>query len=220
MANLLIDFKLDAATTANPDGSLSTTFTGATVVPGPGATTIGDFHSALDLGAAGKAACNISSIVPNLKQFCIHVVFNARGPVNARQNLVESNMIPFAIYLTKGSTANNCNLVTSVKPKNHNWNGPDTLFKKVLAINKWYTASLVYDYDTAALFLDGELVSVHAFPNGNIDKLTGNSLFFGTWVDGARDHFAVKWQLFSYMTEYLRNLKIFWMNKGPMQNGI
>jgi hypothetical protein len=209
MANLLIDFKLDSATTANPDGSLSTSFTGATVVAGPGTTTIGDFPSALDLGAAGKAACNISTIVPNLKQFCIHVVFNAKGPVNARQNLIESNMIPFAIYLAKGSTANNCNLVTSVKPKNHNWNGPDTLFKKVLAINKWYTASLVYDYDTAALFLDGELVSVHAFPSGNIEKLTGNKLFFGTWVDGARDHFNGKmaaFQLYDGIPEELENL--------------
>ncbi len=192
MTKLLIDFTLDSTTVSNPDGSLSTAFTGSSVVTGPGETIIGTYPSALNLGTTGKASCNISSILPNLKQFCINIVFSANGPVNSRQNLVESDMLPFSIFLAKGSTVNNCNLVTSVKPKNHNWNGPDTLFKKVLTLNKWYTISLVYDFNTVALFIDGELLSVHAFPDGNIEKQAGNKLFFGTWVDGARDHFNGK----------------------------
>lgn len=208
MANLLIDYKLGSTTVSNPDGTLSTTFTGSAVVTGPGETIIGEYPNALDLGSTGKASCNIAPLIPNLTQFCINIVFNAAGPVNSRQNLVESNMLPFAIYLSKGSTINNCNLVTSVKPKNHGWNGPDTLFKKVLSLNKWYTVSLVYDFDTAALFIDGDLVSVHAFPDGTINKLTGNKLFFGTWVDGARNHFNGKlaaFQLYDGIPSELEN---------------
>jgi hypothetical protein len=207
MAKLLIDFQLGAASVSNPDGSFTTNFTGSAVVNGPGNTSIGNFPNALDLGLTGKAICNISSLVPNLKQFCINVLFNATGPVNARQNLVESNMLPFAIFLTKGSTANNFNLVTSVKPKNHNWVGPDTLFKNTLSINKWYTVSLVYDFDTAALFIDGKLISVHAFPQGNIDQQPGKQLFFGTWVDGSRDHFNGKLAAFQWYSEIPEELE-------------
>lgn len=207
MAKLLIDFQIGATSVSNPDGTISANFTGSTVVTGPGNTFIGNFPNALDLGTAGKAICNISSLVPNLKQFCINVVFNATGPVNARQNLVESNMLPFAIFLTKGSTANNFNLVTSVKPKNHNWVGPDTLFKKTLSINKWHTVSLAYDFDTAALFVDGELISVHAFPQGTIDQQSGKQLFFGTWVDGSRDHFNGKLAAFQWYSEIPEHLE-------------
>lgn len=207
MAKLLIDFQIGSAAVSNPDGTFSTNFTGTSVVPGPGNTPIGNFPNALDLGTAGKAICNITSLNPNLKQFCINIVFNASGPVTTRQNLVESNKLPFAIYLVKGSTANNFNLIASVKPKNHNWVGPDTQFKKVLSINKWHTVSFVYDFDTAALFVDNELISVHAFPSGTIEQLTGQQLFFGTWVNGIRDHFNGKLAAFQWYSEIPEHLE-------------
>ena len=204
----LIDFKIDSTTVANPDGTLQTSFTNATIVPGPGRTNLGQLTHALDLGTAGKAVCNLSSIQLNANQFCINIVFNATKPVLTRQNLAESNFLPFSIYLTKGATADKFNLVTSLKPKNHNWSGPDTMFKNELALNRWYSISLVYDYDTAALFINDALISVHAFPQGTIDLMTGKQLFLGTWVNGIRDHFnglLAAFQLYDGIPENLEN---------------
>ena len=184
-----IDFKFDNVQVANEDGSLQTTFTNVTVVPGPGRTNLGNYPSALDLGTSGKAVCNLSSIRPNANQFCVNIIFNATRAVLTRQNLVESNYLPFAIYLTRGSATGKFNLVTSLKPKNHAWNGPDTEFKNELDMNRWHTVSLVYDFDTAALFLNRSLISVHAFPESTIDLMSGRQLYFGTWVDGSRNHF-------------------------------
>jgi|GEM_PF-1058028 len=189
MANSLINFSLDSATVANPDGTCSTSFTGTATAAGPGQTLFGNYPQALDFGTAGKAVCDVTSLPVNLNQFCINLVFNASRAVTSRQNLAESTLLPFAIYLSPAGTAGKFNLVTAVQPRQHDWSGPDTLFKKELTQNRWYTASLVYDFDTAALFIDGELVAVHAFPYGAIEKQTGGKLFFGTWVDGARDHF-------------------------------
>lgn len=185
----LIDFKMDSKTVASPDGSLHADFTNVTVVQGPGNTSLGRLPSALDLGTTGKGVCNISSLAPNAKQFCVTVIFKATKPVASRQNLVESGYLPFAIYLNKGSATGKFNLVTSLKPKHHDWNGPDTQFKRELDLNRWYTVSLVYDFDTVALFINQSLISVHAFPEGTIDLMRGRQLFFGTWVDGKRNHF-------------------------------
>ncbi len=209
MANSLINFNLDSAAVANPDGTFSTTFTGTSVVPGPGSTIFGNFPKALDFGTSGKAATNIVSLPVNLNQFCINVVFNASNAVTSRQNLVESTLLPFSINLTTGNTASKFNLNASIKPKFHEWSGPDTMFKTELNLNKWYAVSLVYDFDTVALFINEELVAVHAFPNGLIEKLTGGKLFFGTWVDGIRDQFKGKFaafQLYDGIPSELENL--------------
>lgn len=199
MINTLINFSLDSATVANPDGTLSNSFTDTTVVSGPGQTPIGDYPKALDFGAVGKAVCDVASLPVNLNRFCIHLVFNATKAVTSRQNLAESTSLPFAVYLLPGNTSAKFNLVTAVRPSQHDWSGPDTLFRKELTLNKWYTASLVYDFDTAALFVDGELVTVHAFPNGGIEKQTGGKLFLGTWADGTRDHFNGRLAAFQWL---------------------
>ena len=209
MANLLINYCMNSSTVANPDGTFSTSFTGTTIVPGPGNTVFGNYSNALALGNAGKAACDISTLKTNLKQFCINVIFNATDTVSVRQNIVESDFFPVSIWLSKGSSANTFNLITGIKPKNHDWGGPDTLFKQELSLNKWYALSLVYDYDTLALFLDHKVIAVHAFPDGLAEKLSGKRLFFGTWVDGHRDHFSGKvagFQLYDGIPSELENL--------------
>ena len=170
MANLLIDYNLKDLHVSNPDGSLPTTFTNCNVVPGPGQTHIGKYDQALDFQNGGKGTLNLSGLNLSLKKFCIRLVFCAGGTVSSRQNLVESNLLPFSIHIVKGSAANTFDLLTTVKPKHHNWCGPDTLFKKALKPGQWYTLTFAYDYDTAALFIDEELVSVHAFPKGRLKK--------------------------------------------------
>jgi hypothetical protein len=199
MSELLLDYKLIGASVSNPDGSFPIVFTDVTVVAGPGATPIGRFDQALDLGAAGKGAVSLSGLKVDSSRFTLRVTFQAKGPIGARQNLVESDWLPFSLYLVPGNVAGEIVLVANVAPKAHGWNGPTTRFLSIpLKLGIWYSADLVYDNDTAGLFIDGEIVSVHAFPKGYIELMPGSRMYVGTWVDGARNHFggliaAIQW---------------------------
>ena len=188
MAKLLIDYNFKSLKVKNSVGTDEIKFQNATMITGPGNTSVGEFPKAIDLGNSGKGNVEIANISPNAKQFCVQTVFKVNGTVSSRQNIMESNFLPFAVFAVKGSTNNNFHLVGSAGLKTHGWSGVDTLFKKTLQVNKWYAVSLVYDFDTLGLFIDDELVSVHGFPNGLIKTNTTKKLFFGTWVDGARDH--------------------------------
>ncbi len=192
MAELILDHTFNNITTSNPDGTFKASFTGATVTGGPGNTPLGKFAKALDLGTGGKASIGLTGLNFDSKQFCIQVVFQPKGPVRSRQNLVESNALPFAMYLQKARRTGSFELIVTVATKAHGWRGPSTRFKQTLKVGRWYTASLVYDNDTVALFLDSAIVSVYAFPDGRILNTTGKKLFLGTWVDGRRDHFNGK----------------------------
>jgi hypothetical protein len=166
-------------------------------VPGPGTTVAGDFPEALDLGTLGKGAVDVSALEIDRRRFTVRVVFQANGPVTARANLLESDRSPFALYLTPRSSTE-FDLVAAVAPQVHGWRHASTRFATGLKPGVWYVADLVYDLDTVALFVDEEIVSVHAFWWGAIDELAGHDLFVGTWVDGARDHFdgklaAIQW---------------------------
>jgi hypothetical protein len=167
------------------------------VVPGPGATVAGDFPEALDLGALGRGAVDVSELEIDRRQFSVRVVFQANGPVTARANLLESNRLPFALFLSPRSSTE-FDLVASVAPEVHGWRQASTRFATGLKPGVWYVADLVYDIDTVALFVDEAIVSVHAFWWGAIDEFGGHDLFVGTWVDGARDHVdgriaAIQW---------------------------
>ena len=192
MAKKLIDFTFDSLQIANPDGSLVTSVQGATITNGPGKTLIGNYPKAVDLGTSGKASVQVSNLAIDMRRFTIRVVFQANGPVNQRQNLVESNLLPFALFLTKGDDPAEFNLVASVAPKAHGWHAATSQFSPGFKVNHWYTVDLVYDLDTVGLFVDGKIISVHAFPQGKIDRFSGSGLFIGTWVDGRRDHFNGK----------------------------
>lgn len=197
MSTALLDYVLDDTTVSNPDGSFVLTFTDAVVAPGPGVTVAGDFPDALDLGALGRGAVEVSTLGIDRRQFTLRVVFQANGPVAARANLLESNRLPFALYLAPRS-ATEFDLVASVSPVVHGWRQASTRFAAGLKPGVWYVADLVYDIDTVALFVDEAIVSVHAFWWGAIDEFAGHDLFVGTWVDGARDHFdgklaAIRW---------------------------
>jgi hypothetical protein len=164
MAQPLLDYRLSSGSIANPDGSFPIVFSGITVVPGPGATTIGQLDRALDLGDAGKAQISVNGLPIDNYRFSIGILFKAEWPVVGRENLVESDQLPFSMYLLPASVRGEILLVANVSPKAHGWNGPTTRFMRVpLKPGVWYRADLVYDNDTAGLFIDGEIVSVHAF---------------------------------------------------------
>ncbi|MBE7385180.1 MAG: hypothetical protein F6J95_027720 [Leptolyngbya sp. SIO1E4] len=198
MAKSLIDFTFDSLQVSNPDGSLATPVQDAIITDGPGDMPLGNYPKAVDLGTAGRASVQVSNLAMDLRRFTIRVVFQAKGPVNQRQNLVESNLLPFALFLTAREGSTDFDLVASVAPKAHGWRAATTQFARGLKVNRWYTADLVYDIDTVALFVNGRIISVNAFPQGRIEKLSGTNLYIGTWVDGRRDHFdgkiaAVQW---------------------------
>lgn len=191
---LVIDYRFAGNSVTNPDGTMPMTINNGTVVPGPGATALGNLPSAVDLGASGKASIALAgaAVAQNRRTFCIRVVFQANGNIADRQNIVESTGLPFALFLTRGNNAGEITLNATVATRVHGWSGATTRFAVPLRAGVWYTADLAYDADTLGVFLDGQLVSVHAFPNGAIDAFPGNTLFVGSWVDGSRNHFDGK----------------------------
>lgn len=211
MAKAIIKYLFNDVNTSNPDGKFPVSFTNTQKVPGPGKIKfdvlcqdvfkITQLDNALDLGNNGKASVQLTGLVHKPQQFCLHVIFQATGPVQRRQNIVESNMHPFAIYLEKGTNTSEFDIVSTVKPSAHNWNGPKTRYKTTLKLNNWYSIILAYDYDTAALFINGQFASIHAFPKGSITELNGDKLFFGSWTDGVRNHFKGKLAAFQWFNE-------------------
>jgi hypothetical protein len=188
----LLDYRFDRAAVANPDGSFPMEMAGTTTVQEAINSQLGPLAAAADLGAAGKGIGNIQNLPVNLNQFCVRVVVRADAAVTARQNLVESNRLPFSLFLDKGARADEFVAVASVRSAAHDWQSATTRFQSPLKPNTWYTIDLVYDIDTLALFVDGEIASVQAFPRGRVSPLPGRDLFLGVWVDGARHHFDGK----------------------------
>jgi len=194
----IIDYVLTGTSVSNPDGTMPATVTNCAVVSGPGAIISGTFPKSLDFGTKGKVHATLNPANIQAARFCLRVVFKIDSNVTTRQNLVESTCLPFSMFIDKAGNANNFKVVVSVSPKEHGWSGTNTEFFKELKTNNWYTADLMYDTDTLAVFIDGIIISVHAYPFGTILKSAGNQLFIGTWTDGARNHFggqiaAVQW---------------------------
>ncbi|MEM5564898.1 hypothetical protein WNY78_07265 [Psychroserpens sp. AS72] len=189
METLLIDYNFDNLRVENLlGGGFEANFANSTVIAGPTASTSGLRSKAVDLGSTGKANVDLTGLRVNTKKFCIQIGFKVNANVASRQNIVESNFLPFAIYADKGKRISTFKVVTSVRTEKHNWTGVDNDFAKTLQVGKWYMLSLVYDLDTLGLFIGNELIAVHGFPNGLIKTNATKKMFFGTWVDGARNH--------------------------------
>lgn len=203
IAQQTIDFTFDSETVSTPDGAFTASFSGVTPAAGPGSTAFGDFPQALDFGEEGKAKVSLAGLDPDFKQFYVQFAFRMNNEVSARQNLFESNCLPFAVFAVPGKSTSYFELRTTVRTA-HGWSGADTFFRPSLKTDSWYLASLAYDHDTMELSVfetDGAkiLSTVHAFPHGEIEKGGGNDLYIGTWTDGARDQFKgalamFKWQ--------------------------
>ena len=185
----LINYTFNDHIVMNPDGSFSTSVHGARIRMGPGDTSLGHYEKALDLGSTGKAVVDIQGLKPDRARFCVRMVFKVAGPVTTKQTLVESNLLPFSLFVDKGTKPSNFTLHAQVKPTASVWAGASTGFKKDLQPGTWYTAGLVYDSNTVAVFIDDELVSVYAFPKGAIKVLGGSKLFIGIGSNG-KGHLA------------------------------
>jgi hypothetical protein len=189
MATKLLNYTLDSTQITNPGGSDAMTVQGATVVDGPGEFAGEHYPKALALGTSAAGSVAISDLEVDRRRFHTRVVFRIVESFEGRQNLVESDHLPFALYLN-GASDGTVRLVGAVRPTEHGWRGADTRFSEaVIKVGKWHVADLAYDLDTLGIFLDGQIASVRAFPKGRIDLLSKSDLYLGTWVDGRRNHF-------------------------------
>jgi len=191
MADRILDYTFKHTDAASSNGSFPFSFENATVADGPGAIAGENYPKAVDLGTTGKGVVDVGTLAADLQRFAIRVVFATNGPVTTRQNIVESNFVPFSLYLGPRD-ASGYDVVAAVAPKAHGWRSATTHFAAALAPGTWHVADLVYDIDTLGVFVDGTIVSVHAFPSGPIEKFASTKLFVGTWVDGAAHHFDGK----------------------------
>ncbi len=181
----VVDYTLDSLTPANPDASCPATVTGCTVVAGPGATTLGAYPHALDFGVGGRLSTTLPLESLNARRCCARLVFTAEKPVTARETLVQSDALPFGLSLVPGAGGSDFQLVSEVTTGAYGSGRASTEFFIDLHLGTWYTADLVYDTDTLAVFIDDVIYSVHAFPDGTLAAGTGNQLFAGTSGNGA-----------------------------------
>jgi LGFP repeat/Concanavalin A-like lectin/glucanases superfamily len=185
MSQKIIDYTLDSLTPANPDASCPATVTGCTVGAGPGATTLGTYPKALHFKANGKLKATLPLANLNTKKFCVRLVFRVDKAVTARQTLTESNALPFSFYLMPGTGTSDFHLVSAVTTSAYGVGKASTEFFIDLHLGMWYAADLVYDTDTLAVFVNGIIYSVHAFPDGTIAAGTADQLFAGRSGNGA-----------------------------------
>jgi LGFP repeat len=122
--------------------------------------------------------------------------------VTSRQTLVESDLLPFSLFIDKGTGTSNFNMVASVKPDYSDWGSASTQNSKDMKTGIWYTADLVFDLDTVAVFIDGIVIAVYAFPESVIIKSTiGKNLYIGTWTDGSKHHFSGKMAMLQWYND-------------------
>lgn len=190
MSQAIIDYTLDSLTPANGDATYPATVTGCVVGTGPGTIPAGTFPNALDFSGGGELSVALPRAKWNDVKFVVRVVFRIPNAVTARQALVASTALPVALYVMPGSGSSAFHLVASVGVAAAGIGVASTQFVHDMQLGTWYTADLVYDTDTLALFVDDVIYSVHAFPDGAIAGASGDQLIAGVAVDGASNHFA------------------------------
>jgi hypothetical protein len=180
MSTKIIDYTFDSSSPANPDASCpSVTVGSCPVVAGPHVTTLGDFPKALNFAASGELVTALPVSALNRSKFAVRLVFKVDAAVTATQTLAESDALPFNLSLAPGSGSSDFFLVAGVTTSSFDTGHASTQFFLDLHLGTWYTADLVYDTDTLAVFVDGAIFSVHAFPEGTIAAATGDKLFIG-----------------------------------------
>ncbi len=184
MSQKIIDYTLNTLKPKNPDGSCPAKVAKCVLAAGPGLTALGTFPKALDFGGKGQLKAELPLASLNANKFCVRLVFKVDTPVTARQDLVESNALPFAFYLLPGSGSSDFHLVASVTTSAYGSGSASTEHFFDLHLAAWYTADLVYDTDTLAVFVNETIYSVHAFPDGTLANGTGAQLFAGMSANG------------------------------------
>jgi hypothetical protein len=183
----LLTYAFDSTSVTSTDGTHPLELPGATVTTGPGAIGGGTFPAAVALGTSASGSVAISDLAIDRQRFRVRIVFRIDADFRGRQNLLESDHLPFAMFLV--GTPGGISLEATVKTRAVDWRGASTRFGPLVPVGEWHVADLVYDLDTVGVFVDGVIADVHAFPVGTIDLAAGTMLYVGSWVDGSRNHF-------------------------------
>jgi hypothetical protein len=179
MSQKIIDYTLDSLTPANPDASSPATVTGCTWWPAREPPPL-HHPQALDFSAGGQ----LKAILPLAKlntKFCVRPVFKVDNAVTARQTLTESNAL-----VQSRCRVRHQRLSSRIRCRDQcfRFGKASTQFFIDLHLGT-HAADLVYDTDTLAVFVNGIIYSVHAFPDGTIAAGAADQLFAGTSSSGA-----------------------------------
>ncbi|GAA3762686.1 hypothetical protein GCM10022240_14010 [Microbacterium kribbense] len=189
----LIDYTLSATTAANPDSSHPAAFAGATPIGGPGATALGTYPDALILAAAGSPAATVdlTGLSPDRTRFTVDVVLRLDAVPTTPQPILSGALLPFALAAvphSAGGYAIEADLALAVP----GLAGART--HTPLAAGTWYTATLVYDIDTLAVYIDHVIESVHAYPAGAVAAAGAAGAATMTVAAGPIALAAIRWQ--------------------------
>lgn len=188
--NTLLDYEFSSAQVSSKGGGHDLNFGSASTVAGPSNSELGRFATALRLGGTRSASANIGGLAFTPHKFTIRTVLKPLGKVTGRQNIVESDDWPFALMLNKGKNDATVTVSGSVNSVSYGWRGVDTRFvSSQVRTDRWASVDLVYDIDTLALFINGTLSDIQAFPRGALKAMRGSKLFVGSWTDGRRNRF-------------------------------
>lgn len=190
MGQLIVDYRLDSTSPANPDGSVAAAVTGATVGAGPGATPWGNHPQALQFAAGTLLTAQLPMASIDRVKFALRVLFKLDTPPAARQSLVASTALPLRLFVEPGSGSSDFHLGAGVALQAAGAGIVSTRFLMDLKAGTWYAADLVYDTDTLGLFVDGLVRSVRAYPAGLLAAAQGDTLLAGVAADGINEHFV------------------------------
>ncbi|GEQ86437.1 hypothetical protein ULMS_19450 [Patiriisocius marinistellae] len=185
MSNSIIHYTMDSLAVANPDGQKKATVKNCELVD-VSPKIFGKFTKALKFKNKASIQVSVPKSAYNSKKFSGRICFKTPSTINSRQNLLEINSLPIAIYLTPGKSATSMNLHVSLHNSRTGWSGGVVRFNRELRASTWYKIEFAYDHDTLAIFINGTLVSTTAFYNGKLKLGAGGKIYIGSWVNGLR----------------------------------
>ena len=100
-------------------------------------------------------------------------------PVTARETLVESDALPFALYLVPGSGGSDFHLVAEVTTAASVRGARRPSSSSTCTSGTWYTADLVYDTDTLASSSTASSIRSTPSRTGRSPRGTGDQLVAG-----------------------------------------
>lgn len=189
--SVIINYSIDSLSPIDNVNGIQLPFSASSLDDGPGENFIGRLPSSVNLGLAGRAEARIQQLDLNYQNFYIRTVIQANEYVATRQNILESDILPFSIYLQGGSNNKLC-VEASVSSTTYGWRNCTTKGLKELNPGQWYTVDLVYNSNLLVVLIDDEVINIRAFPNGMLRQGIGQSLYVGTWTDQMHYHFNGK----------------------------
>lgn len=187
MSSQIINYTLNTLSVANKDGSKPAVLKSCTIndnasIP----SNVSRLTKSIIFNGTTSISSSLKKTEVDAKKFYGKLIFKTPSKVESRQNLVESNSLPIAAFLNKGTAINKIQLDVNVHNKKNGWSSTSCLFTKQLTPNTWYKLEFAYDFNTLALFINNRLIDVCAFPKGELLIGRGAKIYLGTWVDGKR----------------------------------